>query len=360
MASGTARFHCVRAAAMFVWGFMNRAALGLALAALVLGCGGGIQTGADGADGGSLGRDSTSGSSDVASGAEHDATTESATLRPDGATDGTSSEQDFADGATDAGGNAAADTSPDTPGDSASSLDSTAAADSSLDAARDSMPADGPFEACVPTTCAAYSSSGKRCGYLEDGCGHVLYCGSCAWPAFCGGGGGVPGFPYCGGCNSLGCQPACHPGSCASLGFGCGLAGDGCGGILDCGGCPSPLGCGAGGAPYQCGDGGACVALACADQQVACGPAGDGCGNIIQCGNCLSPETCGGGGVHGQCGSDGGWLGSPGPPQCGGLSCADQGIECGPAADGCGNQIDCGPCTPPTTCGGGGVIGKCG
>jgi hypothetical protein len=37
-----------------------------------------------------------------------------------------------------------------------------------------------------------------------------------------------------------------------------------------------------------------------------------------------------------------------------------QDIECGPAGDGCGGLIDCGPCIPPDTCGGGGIPGHCG
>jgi hypothetical protein len=42
------------------------------------------------------------------------------------------------------------------------------------------------------------------------------------------------------------------------------------------------------------------------DQGIACGPAGDGCGNEIQCGTCTSPDTCGGGGTAGQCGQPAG------------------------------------------------------
>ena len=46
----------------------------------------------------------------------------------------------------------------------------------------------------------------------------------------------------------------------------------------------------------------------------------------------------------------------PGPPtpSCTPITCADQNIGCGPAGDGCGNELQCGPCTPPLTCGGGG------
>jgi hypothetical protein len=39
------------------------------------------------------------------------------------------------------------------------------------------------------------------------------------------------------------------------------------------------------------------------------------------------------------------------PPPCTPLNCVDQGIVCGPAGDGCGGTLDCGPCDCiPTTC----------
>ena len=57
-----------------------------------------------------------------------------------------------------------------------------------------------------------------------------------------------------------------------------------------------------------------------------------------------------GGGTSGQCGH----------PSCVPLTCASQGISCGPAGDGCGGQLDCGTCVAPQTCGGGGVAGACG
>src|SRR4051794_8379746 len=40
-------------------------------------------------------------------------------------------------------------------------------------------------------------------------------------------------------------------------------------------------------------------------------------------------------------------------PSCKPLTCADQGIECGPAGNGCGGIIpDCGTCGPGLRCGG--------
>lgn len=47
-------------------------------------------------------------------------------------------------------------------------------------------------------------------------------------------------------------QLACRPATCTSLGAGCGVAGDGCGGQLECGGCGPGLACGIWGRANQC------------------------------------------------------------------------------------------------------------
>jgi hypothetical protein len=148
---------------------------------------------------------------------------------------------------------------------------------------------------------------------------------------------------------------SCKPFTCAQLNVACGPAGDGCGNQLNCGSCMPPATCGGGGVASQCGypDASSCSPLTCAQQSINCGPAGDGCGNQIDCGSCTAPETCGGGGVPGVCGViDSG--------NCPAQTCAQQNIQCGPAGDGCGNLIQCGNCAPPQTCGGGGVAGQCG
>jgi hypothetical protein len=153
--------------------------------------------------------------------------------------------------------------------------------------------------------------------------------------------------------------PTCTPITCQEQNINCGPAGDGCGNLIPggCGTCTPPQSCGGGGVPGQCGapDGGNCTPKTCTQQNINCGPAGDGCGNLIpNCGNCTPPQTCGGGGVAGQCGY-------PDAGQCQPETCAQQNIFCGPAGDGCGNLIaSCGTCTPPLTCGGGGVAGQCG
>jgi hypothetical protein len=94
-----------------------------------------------------------------------------------------------------------------------------------------------------------------------------------------------------------------------------------------------------------------CTSLTCASQGITCGPAGDGCGNVLECGNCAAGTACGAGGP-GTCG--------PVNNPCTPATCTSLGYTCGPAGDGCGNLLECGPCTSPLTCGGGGVANTCG
>jgi hypothetical protein len=206
---------------------------------------------------------------------------------------------------------------------------------------------------CTPRTCAQQNI---QCGPTGDGCGNVIQCGNCTPPQTCGGG-GTPG--HCGGNNM------CMPASCASQHLNCGPAGDGCGNAIDCGTCMPPNTCGGGGVPGVCGTGGpgtdgglgnldggsgGCVPLTCADQQFTCGLAGDGCGGVINCGACPDNTTCGGAGVPGQCGH--------GP--CTPNTCAMAMANCGPIADGCGGLLQCGSCTAPQICGGSGTPNVCG
>ena len=121
---------------------------------------------------------------------------------------------------------------------------------------------------CQPRTCA---SAGYTCGLNGDGCGGVIDCGHCAQPNFCGGG----GYSKCGiGVNADGGSlisdggSLCTPTTCQQLGYNCGPAGDGCGGLLQCGSCTSPDICGGGGKPSVCGGGTPCTNLCL--QQVTC------------------------------------------------------------------------------------------
>jgi hypothetical protein len=138
----------------------------------------------------------------------------------------------------------------------------------------------------------------------------------------------------------------CPAKSCSQLGYNCGPAGDGCGGLLDCGTCTAPQTCGGAGQPGVCGGG--CTPRTCAAQGFTCGPAGDGCGLPLNCGSCPAGQVCGGGGP-GICGSGG----------CNPKTCADLGFNCGPAGDGCGGLLNCGMCGVGETCGVGGP-GVCG
>jgi hypothetical protein len=92
-----------------------------------------------------------------------------------------------------------------------------------------------------------------------------------------------------------------------------------------------------------------CTPTTCAAQGIDCGPAGDGCGNLLACGNCPSGQSCGGGGP-GKCGT---------MINCMPSNCVTQNIQCGQAGDGCGNVLNCGNCPTGEVCGLDGP-GKCG
>jgi hypothetical protein len=96
-----------------------------------------------------------------------------------------------------------------------------------------------------------------------------------------------------------------------------------------------------------------CAKKTCADLGVQCGLAGDGCGGTQKCPDCAPGQTCGGAGVPNQCGA----------PACTKTSCAAEHATCGLIGDGCGGSLDCGPltsCAAGTTCGGGGTPNQCG
>jgi hypothetical protein len=194
-----------------------------------------------------------------------------------------------------------------------------------------------PPVSCTPrTTCPP-----NTCGPIADGCGGVIpgptgngSCGTCSPPQTCGGG-GTPSV-----CGGTGCTPRT---SCPA-GINCGPYSDGCGGTLNCGDCAPPEVCGANNNPGKCGSV-SCSSLTCGAQGFNCGPAGDGCGNAIDCGSCINPgETCGGGGSASVCGNS----------TCVPKTCAAYpGANCGKVADGCGGVVDCGTCPVGQVCGGG-------
>jgi hypothetical protein len=218
---------------------------------------------------------------------------------------------------------------------------------------------------CTPTTCSAL---GFDCGPAADSCGGLLQCGTCAAPQICGGG----GFSKCGLPPGIGpdggAVSGCTPTTCAALGYTCGAAADGCGGLVQCGSCTAPQTCGSGGFS-KCGlppgigpDGGpivSCTPTTCAARGYDCGPASDGCGALLQCGTCTLPQTCGSGGFN-KCGLPSGVGPDGSSSSCTPKTCQSQTINCGPAGDGCGNLLSCGTCSAPQSCGGGGAPGQCG
>ena len=92
-----------------------------------------------------------------------------------------------------------------------------------------------------------------------------------------------------------------------------------------------------------------CTKKTCDDLGATCGYRADGCGGLLNCGSCSAPDTCGGGGTPNECGHS-----------CNQTSCGAQGANCGVIADGCGGTLDCGNCASPAICGGGGTANVCG
>jgi hypothetical protein len=242
-----------------------------------------------------------------------------------------------------------------------------------------------PTPTCTPlTACPAQ----YVCGSYPNGCGTdggLLDCGTCPTNSDCVNGqcvacvpittcpagvkcGDIPngcgGIVSCGNCSVTQacingtCSTGCTPATQCPNGVTCGVAPDGCGGVVQCGVCTTPGDtCGGGGVNGVCGQGDAdvCVKYACAtfNPPVQCGPAGDGCGGQLDCGPCntAAGQSCGGGGVHGVCGA----------PNCTPKTCTDLGANCGQVADGCGGVTAvCGTCTGNDTCGGGGTTNVCG
>ena len=198
---------------------------------------------------------------------------------------------------------------------------------------------------CTLVTCA---SAQADCGLLGDGCGAVIDCGPCSAPQSCGGGGVAS---RCGG------DAGCTPKTCADFNANCGPIADGCGNTTDCGTCTAPQTCGGAGVPWRCGqsgaDAGVCVPTTCQDAGATCGTVADRCGSLTaSCGTCVAPASCGGGGVPSTCG---------GNTVCVPRTCAQANANCGQVGDGCGALTpQCGSCTPPDICGGAGVGNRCG
>jgi hypothetical protein len=171
-------------------------------------------------------------------------------------------------------------------------------------------------DACAPATC---SSMQAQCGVAPDGCGGVLACGECK-EGFCGGGGP----------NRCGTTP-CTPKSCGAAS--CGDFSDGCSALLHCGACSAPLTCGGAGEPNQCG----CEPTTCSHEHAECGSIPNGCGGTLKCGTCSGSDVCG--------------LTEPNRCGCTPTTCSDVGAQCGAISDDCGGSQSCGDCVSPKVCG---------
>ncbi|MBP8196416.1 MAG: hypothetical protein KAY55_04540, partial [Deltaproteobacteria bacterium] len=88
------------------------------------------------------------------------------------------------------------------------------------------------------------------------------------------------------------------------------------------------------------GDGGSTGEVTCATLNANCGLVEDGKGGTLDCGTCTAPQTCGGGGTFFQCGGSSGCV-----PKTTAEACAVVNANCGEAADGCGGTVSCGTCT---------------
>ncbi len=86
-----------------------------------------------------------------------------------------------------------------------------------------------------------------------------------------------------------------------------------------------------------------CKPKGCAEQGLACGAATDGCGKALECGGCPGGREC----REHAC-------------SCVPRTCAGLGKNCGQLPDGCGGTLRCGSCKESEACGGGGVPNVCG
>ena len=82
---------------------------------------------------------------------------------------------------------------------------------------------------------------------------------------------------------------------------------------------------------------GACVPTTTCPPGQDCGTAPDGCGGLVQCGSCTPPQTCGGGGTLNKCG-------------CTPITTCGGALSCGTIPNRCGGMLSCGTCATNQTC----------
>ncbi|HEV3189178.1 MAG TPA: hypothetical protein VGY54_01705 [Polyangiaceae bacterium] len=240
---------------------------------------------------------------------------------------------------------------------------------------------------CTPTTCSA---QGATCGAVADGCGGAINCGTCPSGQTCTnnkcGSGTTSGPGTCG--HDLTCTDSALVSTCDS-----GTSISGCVAAVcaysttkHC--CSNTVPSGQTAVwdaacvaelhwhsackipnpppnPVACSTGSSGGPALCMAANANCGTIPDGKGGTVNCGTCTAPQTCGGGGTANQCG-------------CSTKTCpaGNTGDVCGIVPDGCGGSLNCscvggdtcsgasnGTCQPtcvPLTCGSGGVGNKCG
>jgi len=203
----------------------------------------------------------------------------------------------------------------------------------------------GTANAC-PSTCEELNAN---CGFVTDTkCGGAIDCTATPCPKGEVCGGEVPN--RCG--VGTGITPdggTCTPSTCKELKATCGSVSDPkCPGtVVDCGQDVCPGHCMNGTCTTE-----TCVvdpATTCEGRGYVCGQAVDNCGNVLDCGTKTCPnagDTC----IQGKCKPPTACVVDPK------TTCAGRGYTCGPAADNCGNLLNCGPstcATPGWTCGGG-------
>ncbi|TXG80728.1 MAG: twin-arginine translocation signal domain-containing protein [Thermomicrobiales bacterium] len=149
-------------------------------------------------------------------------------------------------------------------------------------------------------------------------------------------GGTIACGPDCCGADSQCCDNACCFGTCYSEELCCPAGQIVCNGVcLAPGQCCTNDDCGPG---FACVDA-SCLCQAttsCASAGLNCGAFTDDCGAIHDCGGCTEPQTCGGGGTAGVCGC---------------MSSTTCEGHCGTFVTDCGETLECGDtCGPCQTC----------
>lgn len=224
-------------------------------------------------------------------------------------------------------------------------------ADIPNDASRDAGTGDAGTGDVGPDACTLVSEAelcdeaGANCGSIDvrDNCGdeRTIECGTCTSPETCGGSGTD---------NVCGCEGSDDAALCSAEGAECGtidVVDPACGGerAVICGTCTSPETCGGGGTDNVCG----CVET----EAEVCARIGSNCGDVevtdrcgqartVNCGTCTDPESCGGGGVANSCGCDSATICAQVSQQCGML---DTSSRCSNL-----NMVDCGGCGASGMC----------